>query len=155
ERAAPTNPPSVETLFVPASAFAAVKQAPAGAMQAVLDLPFRRTALHSSDVPALRAQVDGFGTALAEAGIEQRGFNGVVVTHVREQLNRADLGQRSLRVPMLLVIGQLLLLGWYVLFMVAAGAAEARGGEVALAKLRGLRPGATLSFGVLESVLLL
>lgn len=155
ERAEPTNPPSVETLFVPASAFAAVTQAPAGAMEAVLDLPFRRTALHSSDVPALRAQVDGFGTALAEAGIDQHGFNGAVVTHVREPLRRADLGQRSLRVPMLLVIGQLLLLGWYVLFMVAAGAAEARGGEVALAKLRGLPPGVTLSFGVLESVLLL
>jgi hypothetical protein len=56
---------------------------------------------------------------------------------------------------MLLVVGQLLLLGWYVLFMVAASAAEARAGEVALAKLRGLSPGSTVAFGMLESVLLL
>jgi hypothetical protein len=155
ERTEPTNPPTVEALFVAQSAFAAVSQAPAGDMKAVLDLPFRRTAVHTADVPALRAQIDEFGTGLAEAGVEQHGFNGAVVTHLRDLLGRADIGQQSLRVPMLLVIGQLLLLGWYVLFMVAAGAAEARGGEVALAKLRGLPPSATLAFGVVESVLLL
>jgi putative ABC transport system permease protein len=155
ERTEPTNPPTVEALFVPQSAFAAISRAPAGDLKAVVDLPFRRTAVHTADVPALRAQVDGFGTGLAAAGVEQHGFNGAVVTHVRTLLDRADTGQQSLRVPMLLVVGQLLLLGWYVLFMVAAGAAEARGGEVALAKLRGLPAAATLAFGVFESVLLL
>jgi hypothetical protein len=154
-RAAPTNPPTVEALLAAEPAFGDLANAPAGTVTAVLSLPFDRTGLHPADVPALRAQLDRFGTGLISAGADQHGFGGAVVTHLRDLLDRADTGRNSLRLPMLLVVGQLLLLGWYVLFMVAAGAAEARGGEVALAKVRGLPAGSTLAFGVVESALLL
>jgi len=155
DRRGAANVPTLEALLVPRSAFAPVTAAPTGTMNAVVDLPLRRGTVHHRDMPALRAQLDAFGTALASAGVDQRGFGGSVVTGLRSVLNRADTGQRTLAVPMLLIVGQLLLLGWYVLFMVTAAAAEARGGEVALAKLRGLAPGSTLAFGMLESVLLL
>jgi hypothetical protein len=150
-----TNPPTVEAVLVPRSAFAAMSLAPAGAMTAVADLTMRREVLHRSGVTALRAQLDAFGTALASAGVNQHGFDGAVVTGLRPVLTRADTGRSTLQVPMLLVVGQLLLIGWYVLFMVAGATAEARAGEVALAKLRGLSPGSTVAFGMLESVLLL
>jgi len=155
ERRQVTDPPTIEAVLVPESAFAALRQAPSGDFTAVVDLPFRRDGVHRGDAGPLRTQLDRFGTALIAAGVDQRGFSGSAVTHLRPLLDRADTGQRGLRVPMLVVVGQLLLLGWYVLFMVATGAAEARAGEVALAKLRGLPAGATLAFGVVESVLLL
>ena len=54
----------------------------------------------------------------------------------------------------LLVSLQLAVLAWLVLFQVIADAVEAKGGEIALAKLRGLPPLATLSFGLAEPALL-
>lgn len=53
------------------------------------------------------------------------------------------------------VTAQLLLLAWFVLFLVVAAATEERAGEVALAKLRGMGPWATASFGLSEVVALL
>jgi hypothetical protein len=55
----------------------------------------------------------------------------------------------------LAVTAQLVLLAWFVLFLVVAGTSEERSGEVALAKLRGMTPGATVAFGLGETVLLL
>lgn len=150
-----TNPPTTEAVLVPRSAFAALTEVPAGVITAVADVPLHREVVHQSAVPSLRTQLDAFGTALSTAAVEAHGFDGVVVTGLRPVLERAATGRSTLWVPMLLVIGQLLLLGWYVLFMVAAAAAEARAGEVALAKVRGLSPGSTLAFGMVESVLLL
>ncbi|HEU4676218.1 MAG TPA: FtsX-like permease family protein [Motilibacteraceae bacterium] len=53
------------------------------------------------------------------------------------------------------VTAQLVLLAWFVLFLVVAAATEERAGEVALAKLRGMGPWATASFGLSEVVALL
>ncbi len=155
DRLARTDPPTVEAVLVPRSAFEVLTQVPAGPVTAVLDLPLNRSAVHRSAVDQLRVQLSALGTALETAGVDQHGFDGALVTGLRAVLQRAQTGQATLRVPMLLVVGQLLLLGWYVLFMIAAATAEARGGEVALAKLRGLSPGSTLAFGMVESVLLL
>jgi hypothetical protein len=55
----------------------------------------------------------------------------------------------------LLVVLQLALLAWLVLFQVVANAVEARGDEIAMAKLRGYRAWATLRFGLGEPVTLL
>lgn len=62
---------------------------------------------------------------------------------------------KTLDVPVFLITGELLLLAWLLLFLVATDAAEARAPEVALAKLRGYGPVRTVAFGLSEPVLLL
>src|SRR6185503_19437855 len=63
--------------------------------------------------------------------------------------------ERSLvDVATLLVPLQLAVLAWLVLFQVVADAVEAKGSEIALAKLRGLAPRATVGFGLAEPLLL-
>lgn len=61
----------------------------------------------------------------------------------------------ALDVPVFLIAGQLLLLAWLLLFLIATDAAEARGPEVALAKLRGHGWLRTAGFGLAEPALLL
>jgi hypothetical protein len=61
----------------------------------------------------------------------------------------------ALDVPVFLIAGQLLLLAWLLLFLIAIDAAEARAPEVALAKLRGHGRLRTVAFGLSEPVLLL
>ena len=56
---------------------------------------------------------------------------------------------------MVLITAQLLLLAWLLLFLIVADAAEARGPEVALAKMRGRGRWRTLTFSLAEPVLLL
>ena len=61
----------------------------------------------------------------------------------------------TLDVPVFLITGQLLLLAWLLLFLIATDAAEARAGEVALARLRGYGRARTVAFGISEPALLL
>lgn len=55
----------------------------------------------------------------------------------------------------LLATVQLVLLTWFVLYLVVANTVEERSDEIALAKLRGLSPASTASFGLAEPLLLL
>lgn len=61
----------------------------------------------------------------------------------------------TLDVPVFLISGQVLLLAWLLLFLIATDAAEARASEVALARLRGYGALRTLEFGLSEPALLL
>ena len=56
---------------------------------------------------------------------------------------------------MVLITAQLLLLAWLLLFLIVADAAEARGPEVALAKMRGRGRWRSLTFSLGEPVILL
>ena len=60
-------------------------------------------------------------------------------------LQQATAVVDALTLPVPVVEAQLLVLCWLVLFLVVANAAEARGPEVALAKLRGVGTGATVA----------
>ena len=62
---------------------------------------------------------------------------------------------RAIEIPVVLITAQLLLLTWLLLFLIVADAAEARGPEVALAKMRGRGRWRTLTFGLGEPVILL
>jgi len=62
---------------------------------------------------------------------------------------------QAIEVPVLLITAQLLLLAWLLLFLIVADAAEARGPEVALAKMRGRGRWRTLTFSLAEPVILL
>jgi hypothetical protein len=70
-------------------------------------------------------------------------------------LAAADSERRLVNTGTLLVILQLGLLAWLVLFQVVADAIEARGNEIAMAKLRGHSPRATIRFGLSEPLALL
>lgn len=78
-----------------------------------------------------------------------------VTTTVSTVLASASTSQQALAVPVFLVTAQLLVLCWLLLFLLVTDAAEARGNEVALAKLRGLTRRQTVLFGLSEQVVLL
>ncbi|MGI8666940.1 MAG: FtsX-like permease family protein, partial [Jatrophihabitans sp.] len=75
-------------------------------------------------------------------------------TDVLQVLAAAHSEQLLVNLSTLLVSLQLAVLAWLVLFQVIADAVEAKGSEIALAKLRGLRPFSTIRFGLAEPMLL-
>jgi putative ABC transport system permease protein len=116
----------------------------------LVDLPLRTDRVSLADTDDVRAGLARLRERLAGAGPQLSVDSGVLAT-----VGAAERAQEALRVPVLLVVLQLLVLSWIVLFMVVAGSAEARAGEIALAKARGLSPGATVAFGLLETLVLL
>jgi putative ABC transport system permease protein len=99
--------------------------------------------------------VDALDAGLARWDAEQRRNHGsVVIADGPLDTIRSVAEQRSaVRLASWLVSLQLLALVWYVLFLMTAGAAESRAHDVALAKLRGLRPRLVTTLGVLEPLL--
>ena len=75
-------------------------------------------------------------------------------TAVGAVLVQASAITDKLVLPVVVVELQLLVLCWLILFLVVANAAEARGQEVALAKLRGAPAASTVAFGLLDTLLL-
>jgi putative ABC transport system permease protein len=102
------------------------------------------------DEKRLRVQVTRFVSRL-EAGPEGTS----AVTQLKPVLDRADSDRRDLGRSVLAITLQLVALAFVVLRLVVADASEARGNEVALAKLRGYRAGSTLLIGLLEPLVLL
>ena len=107
-------------------------------------------AVRLDDEVRLRREVTHFVDALAG---ETNGM--VALTQLAPVLDQADSDRRDLRRSVLVITLQLVALAFVVLRLVVADASEARGGEVALAKLRGYRAGPTLLLGLLEPVVLL
>lgn len=137
-----------DTLFTPRATYDA---APAGLQaRALVDLPLDIPATRLRDTPRLRHQLSAFQTGLASEPDAPP-----AVTNLALVLDTAKGSARRLEVSVALVVGQLLLLSWLVLYIVVANAIEARGPEVALAKLRGLSPARTVAFGLLEPALLI
>lgn len=116
----------------------------------VVDLPLETRRIRPRDVAALRATVDGLPGAVA--GLDQRVG---VSTTVASVLSDIDASRAALTVPVLLITAQLLALSWLLLFLVVTDAVEARGAEVALAKLRGFSRWQALRFGLAEPVAVL
>jgi len=81
-------------------------------------------------------------------------YGDVTNTAMVSVLQQATEIKDKLLAPTLVVMAQLLLLCWLILFLVTANAAEARGPEVALAKLRGVPAPVTVAFGLLDTLLL-
>jgi hypothetical protein len=94
----------------------------------VVDLP----ALRLGDVARLQSEISGLVNS-AQLTEEQV----VVTSELPNTLATVRAAWSSLAVPVLLITVQLLGLTWLLLFLVVTGLAEARGPEVALAKLRG------------------
>ena len=116
---------------------------PSTASTKIIDLPVRWQDVRVADSAALERQTLRFTGKIA--------FGDTALPAV---LVQAQQVRDRLDVPVLVVEAQLLLLCWLVLYLVAANAAEARGPEIALAKLRGVPAARTVAFGLADTVLL-
>jgi putative ABC transport system permease protein len=123
-----------------------------GSVDRSLDL----RSLRLTDVPSLTTQLLGYleggGLDTSNGGVLDTSdvTNSAVVSMLAQATGIKD----KLLSPVIVVMGQLLLLCWLILFLVTANAAEARGPEVALAKLRGVPAWRTVAFGLLDTLLL-
>lgn len=118
-------------------------------MQVQLDYPIAPSQLRLADVGLVQSGVAALQSFRSDAS------NGdTFTTSVSQVLTTIKSQQHQVNLSTLLVSLQLAVLAWLVLFQVIADAAEAKGPEIALAKLRGLGPVATVRFGLAESVLL-
>lgn len=138
---------TVDALFVTESEFRSFT-APT-TVEADFDYPLTPAAIRLRTVAAERAAVKQTLATYRETTpvVASSGVLGVLTAAARER----QLAQ----VSTLLVTVQLALLAWLVLFKIVTDAIEARGNEIAMAKLRGLSPGATVRFGFGEPVAVL
>jgi hypothetical protein len=108
------------------------------------------------DVPRVTpADVDALGrldSRLNNASL----LNGVAVaTGLSSTVDTVHSSWSSLSVPVIVVTAELLVLTWLLLFLVVTDAVEARGTEIALAKLRGYGAARAFFFGLGEPLTLL
>ena len=142
--------PSLLALWAPRSYFSALRVRAGDRVEAAADLVLDPRAVHFRDVGALMGAVD---TAAQE--IEAGRSKPVVTYALGEVVSGGVASGERLLLPIAVAVAELLALGWYLLHTLMAGAADARGGEVALGKVRGLTGGRTLLLIVLEPALLL
>lgn len=137
-----------DALFTPASTLAALKGHPQGTDTVSRALvPARMT---SSDVDSVAQLADQFNTSTA---LRQAQAN--AQTSMDATADNIKDSWRALAIPVVLVTAELLVLTWLLLFLVVTETVEARGTEIALAKLRGHSSGRALIFGLGEPAVLL
>lgn len=123
--------------------------APSADATVTADYPLDPSAVRLADVPALRGTLGSIRTGpAAEAGYEVRSSLDAVLDSTEQEV-------ALLTVAALVVSVQLALLAAVVLFQVVADTTEARGNEIALAKLRGLPSRSTVLVGLAEPLVLL
>ncbi|MEW9548805.1 FtsX-like permease family protein [Nonomuraea sp. NPDC050783] len=101
------------------------------------------------------ADVDRLAAMQAAAENAGRTSRDIVFSRVADTLKVMTAGTDSLGVPTLLVIAQLVGLGWMLLFQTVGDLVRARGAEIALARLRGLGRARVWLFALAEPLLLL
>ncbi|MEO6502666.1 MAG: FtsX-like permease family protein [Jatrophihabitantaceae bacterium] len=140
------GPATVDALFIERAELPTMFPA---SVEVQVDYPIDATEVRLAGVAALEADVAVLKQLRADPGVGDN-FS----TDVLAVLAAAKAEQRLINLSTLLVSLQLAVLAWLVLFQVIADAVEAKGSEIALAKLRGLGPAATLRFGLAEPMLL-
>ncbi len=138
------GPSYTDGLFTPRSTFTHAALFSQGTD--VVDLPLRLDTLSYAASGSIDGLVDKLTAQVAEAQVN---------TTIPTVLGSASTSQQALTAPVFLVTVQLLVLCWLLLFLLVTDAAEARGNEVALAKLRGLTRRQTVLFGLSEQVVLM
>jgi putative ABC transport system permease protein len=117
---------------------------------AVVDDMLRGARLTGDEVPQLQSAMTSFSNSAVLTGQQV-----LVSTAIPATLNTVESSWRSVAVPVVLITVQLLVLCLLLLFLAVTDAIEARGPEVALAKLRGQGGWRTVAFGMSEPVALL
>jgi hypothetical protein len=142
------DPPPWDALFTPAATFAGAPVSDQG-NASVVDV-ITPGGVRQGDLGALRAAVNEL---LTDPAFGQTGAS--PTSSIPQLADRIEASWQLLDVPVFLITCQLMLLTWLLLFLIVTEAAEARAGEVALAKLRGHGRLRTVGFGLSEPVLLL
>ena len=142
------SPPPWDAMFTPAATFAGAPDSEQG-NATVLDV-LAPAGVRPGDLPGLTAAVNEL---LIDPTLEGTGAS--LTSSIPQMTGQITAGWQTLDVPVFLITCQLLLLTWLLLFLIVTDAAEARAGEVALAKLRGHGRLRTIAFGLSEPVLLL
>lgn len=144
------NDNSLDAVFAP---LATVQAQPAGQVATgATDRSLDLSKVRLSDISALREQVTSYvASAYASSTSPASSISTSSLVVVLDQVVKIN---SALLLPVVAVEAQLLLLCWLVLFLLVANTAEARGPEVALAKLRGLPAGRTVAFGLLDTLVL-
>ena len=140
--------PALDAMFTAHATLAGAPPAQQGT--ALIDTSLSPRHLGAADVPRLRSAMSAFGNSA-----DLSGQSIVVTTAIPDTLSRVSAGWRTVAVPVVLITATLLMLSWLLLFLSVTDAAEARGSEVALAKLRGYGRWGTLLFGLSEPAALL
>ena len=141
------QPDSIDSVFVDRSTFLALSAF--SQVPLTVDYPIDPTRVRLADEPLLRQQVQSVQARFGS------GDTPGLRTGVLKVLDDADHERTLLQISTALVAAQLALLAWLVLYQVVTDAAEARGNEVALAKLRGFRARSTVAFGLGQPVAVL
>ncbi len=138
-------------VWVPRSYFDAVTAEAGDNLVVTADLALDADAVHVGEVSTFEAAVDTATTRVRTAGPGQPS----VATDVRDVVQAGLSGRSRLELPVVGVVLQLLALGWYLLHTLVSSAAQARGAEIALGKVRGLTSRATVLLTVLQPVVVL
>ena len=115
-----------------------------------LDVPLAPTHVRLDDVAALRARVAAVQHRFPRQSTSPS--DPTMRTALDQVLADAARDKRQVETATLVVVLELAALSLLVLFQVVGGAVEARGDEIALAKLRGLPPRRTVVFALAEPV---
>jgi putative ABC transport system permease protein len=140
--------PPYDALFTPPSTIAALSGNPQGT-----DVIARRLVpahIRPADVATLERINDRLTTSQLLARTQA-----TVTTAIGGTMQTVQSSWTALSVPVFVVTAELLVLTWLLLFLVVTDAVEARGTEIALAKLRGFGSGRSLRFGLGEPAVLL
>src|SRR5262249_14870825 len=142
------SPPPWDAMFTPAATFARAPDSAQGSAT-VLDV-LVPGGVRPEDLPGLKATVNGL---LVDPALQATGA--AATSAIPQMIDQISASWQTLDVPVFLITCQLLLLTWLLLYLIVTDAAEARAGEVALAKLRGHGRFRTVAFGLSEPALLL
>jgi hypothetical protein len=142
------SPPPWDAMFTPAATFDNAPPSEQG-NATVLDV-LASARVRPGDLPTLKAAANEL---LTDPSLQE--LNASPTSSIPQMVDQIQVGWQTLDVPVFLITCQLLLLTWLLLFLIVTEAAEARGGEVALAKLRGHGRLSTVTFGLSEPVLLI
>jgi hypothetical protein len=144
--------PQWDAMFTPVATFTprSPQNGPLAQGQATMWLVLAGDSVRPADLGPL-ASAAGYLAADTDLGAQ----NISVTSSIPQLAAQVTADWNALDVPVFLIAGQLLLLAWLLLFLIATDAAEARAPEVALAKLRGHGRLRTVAFGLSEPVLLL
>lgn len=140
------GPSTVESMFVPGSVFATLVHPTQGTISADLLLT-DPSAIRVADVPRLRAAVTAYLGSDTSGPQPQTGL--------LDLLDSFEAARSQTTLASAVVSAQLALLALLLLALVITDTSEARGGEVALAKLRGLPPRSVAAVALREPVVLL
>lgn len=137
----------IDSVFVAESTMAEAQ----GVGRVAIELPLDVAAVRLANVDRVRRAADGVLAQFAAL----IGGDVTVTNNLDQLLARAAHERQQLTVLVNLVALQLLVLGYLVLYLLVASASDARGPELALARLRGGRARSAIAFGLLEPVILL